>query len=212
MLIIIKSSDLQELNLKTTRVTFIHSNYRPVGWLLTTEQQDQISPLVMRSDMVRWWEIMNEFLGETNTGNHEWISVICKDRLSQYINNSCYIFHVNDVKWNLMHSLQIFKKSHWFTRLGWLKLSNIPQPGPTSSTDWRGRMYEVIQPRPDWCLISNSVWSCQLGYLPGPEMSEISVLQLPTILQQAVWRPASVLGWPRHVIIIVRFQLLNPAL
>ena len=64
--------------------------------------------------------------------------VICKDRLSQYINNSCYIFHVNDVKWNLMHSLQILKKSHWFTRLGWLKLSNIPQPGPTLSPDWRG--------------------------------------------------------------------------
>ena len=57
--------------------------------------------------------------------------VICKDRLSQYINNSCYIFHVNDVKWNLMHSLQIFKKSHWFTRLGWLKLSNKYSPDRT---------------------------------------------------------------------------------
>ena len=62
-------------------------------------------------------------------------------------------------------------------------------------------------------LISNSVWSCQLGYLSGAARARDQWdHQLPTILGQWWWRPGNLLGWPPHVIIITRVQLLDPAL
>ena len=90
---------------------------------------------------------MNDFLGETKTENHECISVISKDRLSQYINTTVYfMLH----QFTALRVLESHPALDWFTRKykrPGLKLSNIPHP-PRAGAG-KGEMYGVIQPGPD---------------------------------------------------------------
>ena len=146
---------------------------------------------------------MNDFLGETNTENHECISVISKDRLSQYINTTVYFMLY---QFTALRVLESHPALHWFTRKykrSGLKLSNIPHP-PRAGAG-KGEMYGVIQPGPDSGSSPTQSEAASSDICRGRDERD---MQDPTILRDSVWTPAHLLGWPPHVIIIRRFQLL----